>query len=226
MPADTAMTASAASSAVRSAPGRERVAAAELLGLPRPQRLQAVRGHHVRHAVQQLGDVPGEVGVPGVGVHQVGARARRRPSPGRRRACAAPALAPASAGRVRRSAVTPGSSARRAEAVHPDVGQPAQLAGEVLDVHPRAAVDLGRVLPGEQVDAHGTARCRADVERPVTLSPTAAHELASSAARMLASDHGAKVLAIVLAGGEGKRLMPLTADRAKPAVPVRRASTA
>jgi glucose-1-phosphate adenylyltransferase len=28
-----------------------------------------------------------------------------------------------------------------------------------------------------------------------------------------------KILAIVLAGGEGKRLMPLTADRAKPAVP-------
>src|SRR6187431_2114792 len=30
---------------------------------------------------------------------------------------------------------------------------------------------------------------------------------------------GPKVLVIVLAGGEGKRLMPLTADRAKPAVP-------
>jgi glucose-1-phosphate adenylyltransferase len=30
---------------------------------------------------------------------------------------------------------------------------------------------------------------------------------------------GPKVLAIVLAGGEGKRLLPLTADRAKPAVP-------
>src|SRR5690625_2813871 len=28
-----------------------------------------------------------------------------------------------------------------------------------------------------------------------------------------------RVLAIVLAGGEGKRLMPLTTDRAKPAVP-------
>ena len=28
-----------------------------------------------------------------------------------------------------------------------------------------------------------------------------------------------RVLSIVLAGGEGKRLMPLTADRAKPAVP-------
>ena len=34
------------------------------------------------------------------------------------------------------------------------------------------------------------------------------------------SSHGRKkILAIVLAGGEGKRLMPLTADRAKPAVP-------
>jgi glucose-1-phosphate adenylyltransferase len=31
--------------------------------------------------------------------------------------------------------------------------------------------------------------------------------------------HDPKVLGIVLAGGEGKRLMPLTADRAKPAVP-------
>ena len=30
----------------------------------------------------------------------------------------------------------------------------------------------------------------------------------------------ARILAIVLAGGEGKRLMPLTADRAKPAVPI------
>src|SRR3954467_14361905 len=29
----------------------------------------------------------------------------------------------------------------------------------------------------------------------------------------------AKVMGIVLAGGEGKRLAPLTADRAKPAVP-------
>src|SRR5512134_1281846 len=29
----------------------------------------------------------------------------------------------------------------------------------------------------------------------------------------------AKVLSIVLAGGEGKRMMPLTADRAKPGVP-------
>jgi len=36
---------------------------------------------------------------------------------------------------------------------------------------------------------------------------------------MVVSPHRTKVLAVVLAGGEGKRLMPLTADRAKPAVP-------
>ena len=36
---------------------------------------------------------------------------------------------------------------------------------------------------------------------------------------MVATTARLKVLAIVLAGGEGKRLMPLTADRAKPAVP-------
>ncbi len=36
---------------------------------------------------------------------------------------------------------------------------------------------------------------------------------------MAKSTGNPKVLAIVLAGGEGKRLMPLTADRAKPAVP-------
>ncbi len=35
----------------------------------------------------------------------------------------------------------------------------------------------------------------------------------------MTSAHRKSVLAIVLAGGEGKRLMPLTADRAKPAVP-------
>ncbi len=89
-------------------PGGQRVAAAELLGLPRAQRLQAVGAEHMRDAVQQRGDVPGHVGVPGVRMHQVRAgdvrndpqihpqgldarrsprrdpRARRRTSPSRR----------------------------------------------------------------------------------------------------------------------------------------------
>ena len=50
------------------------------------------------------------------------------------------------------------------------------------------------------------AQCRA----PATLAGMAAKQTIR---------HRKNVLAIVLAGGEGKRLMPLTADRAKPAVP-------
>ena len=83
------------------------------------------------------------------------------------------------------------------EAVHPDVDQAAQLSGEVLDVDAGPAVDLGRVLTGEEVDAHGVI-----VAPPIACAPCRTG-----------------CLAIVLAGGEGKRLMPLTADRAKPAVP-------
>src|SRR4029453_12804630 len=41
----------------------------------------------------------------------------------------------------------------------------------------------------------------------------------SRSAKVSVLDMAVKVLAIVLAGGEGKRLMPLTADRAKPGVP-------
>ena len=67
-------------------------------------------------------------------------------------------------------AVTPGSVARRAEAVHPHVGEPAQVPGQVLDVHAGAAVHLRRVLPGEQVDAQRRAGSRAGV---VTSHPSA-----------------------------------------------------
>src|SRR5215211_2267833 len=46
------------------------------------------------------------------------------------------------------------------------------------------------------------------------------HRSSGSRFRVMARrNRNPKVLAIVLAGGEGKRLMPLTADRAKPAVP-------
>ena len=47
------------------------VAAAELLGLPRPQGLQAVARGHVRDGVAELREVSGEVRVPGVGVDHV-----------------------------------------------------------------------------------------------------------------------------------------------------------
>ncbi len=55
-------------------PRRHPVAAAELFGLPRPHRFERMRGQHVRDAVQQRGEVPGQPGVPGVRMHDGGLR--------------------------------------------------------------------------------------------------------------------------------------------------------
>ncbi|CAB4956762.1 unannotated protein [freshwater metagenome] len=52
-------------------PRGDPVAAAELLGLPRPTRLERVRGDHVRDPIELGGQVPGEVRVPGVGVDDI-----------------------------------------------------------------------------------------------------------------------------------------------------------
>src|SRR5712691_1115683 len=50
---------------------RQCVATAQLLGLPRPQRLEAVRRDHVGYAVEHLREVPRKVRVPGVTVYDV-----------------------------------------------------------------------------------------------------------------------------------------------------------
>jgi hypothetical protein len=132
---------------------RERVAAAELLGLPRPQRLQAVRGDHMRHPVQQLRGVAGEVGVPGVAVHDVGAVA-----PGghlqidAHRAQRGVGAGQSGRFRVRRHARLVALSA---EAVHADVGEGPQVTGKILDVHAGAAVHLRGVFAGKEIDADG-----------------------------------------------------------------------
>jgi hypothetical protein len=52
-------------------PRGQAVSPTQLLGLPWPHRLQAVRGDDVGYAVEQCGGVAGEVGVPGVRVHEV-----------------------------------------------------------------------------------------------------------------------------------------------------------
>src|SRR3954468_20300727 len=49
-------------------PRRDSVPTAELLGLPRTLRFETVRGHDMRHVVEELGPVPGHVGIPGVRV--------------------------------------------------------------------------------------------------------------------------------------------------------------
>ena len=56
------------------AEARQCVAAAELFGLPRPQRLERVHGRDMGDAVDQLGQVAGELGVPGVAVDELGVR--------------------------------------------------------------------------------------------------------------------------------------------------------
>ena len=140
------------------AEARQRVAAAELLRLPRPQRLERVHGGDVRDAVHELGQVAAEVRVPGVAVDEVGAARRRRPSSGRSTSRAArrararrrPAR-PTPRGRWRRRG-------RRPSACTVDVVERAQLAREVLDVHARPAVDLRRVLAREQRDLHAVDR--------------------------------------------------------------------
>ncbi len=95
-------------------------------------------------------------------------------------------------------------------AVHVDVDLAAQLRDEVLDVDARPAVDVRGPLSGQHSYAH---------EPSLEVLPSSARGDRPRGARVRAVSSDPHVLAIVLAGGEGKRLMPLTADRAKPAVP-------
>jgi hypothetical protein len=125
------------------------VSAAELLGLPGPARLQRVRRHHVRHPLQGRGELAGQVRIPGVRVDHVdlaevaddlqvdGERGKGRARLGERGGHAV-------AGRVR---------ARAPEALHRHLGQPAQLAHQLADVHPGTAVHLGGPFPGDDPDS-------------------------------------------------------------------------
>src|SRR4029079_10050255 len=118
--------------------------------------------------------------------------------------------------------------ARPAEGVHArlDVVACTQRADQLGDVHTSAAVDLRRVLLAQHVDPHAHETSLA-MSRA---SPLGSRHEITPRSRPLCSrlrrdpeintiPSRKNVFAIVLAGGEGKRLMPLTADRAKPAVP-------
>src|SRR3954451_23077489 len=72
----------------------------------------------------------------------------------------------------------------------------------------------------------GYSRLRTSMRTAHTVAPQtfrrqpSPHASSGSRFRVMATrPRNPKILAMVLAGGEGKRLMPLTADRAKPAVP-------
>jgi hypothetical protein len=137
------------------APGGQRIAAAELLRFPGPQRLEAVGGDDVRHSVQEFGQVAGEVRVPGVAVHQVGAGA----SGGDRHVDPDGAQGRVRTGQVRglgvagrlRFAVSHGPRSTETPDVY--VHQRREVFGKVFGVHAGSAVDVRRVLAGQHIDA-------------------------------------------------------------------------
>ena len=90
----------------------------------------------------------GQVGVPGVRVHQV--RAGRRG--GHRQVGRHGGQRRVGAGQRVPRPVRHRGRPVRALAVHGQVDETGQLPGQVLDVHPGAAVHLRRVLPGQQRD--------------------------------------------------------------------------
>ena len=133
------------------------VAVAELLDLPRPQRLERVDGEHERHVPQPARDQAGHVGVPGVAVDDVGVDRvlghRERALEGIERAgkarvgvLARPRPSSGSRGRAGSASSTRCSPKQRTSTAIRLRQRPAQ----VLDVDAGAAIDVGRVLVGEQ----------------------------------------------------------------------------
>lgn len=102
----------------------------------------------------------GEVGVPGVGVHQVaaleGGGHLQVDGEGAQRVVGA-----VEGGG--RAVADHSGGASLAPAVHFEVEQGAQFAGQELDVDARAAVDVRGILPGQQCDLHGDLRPLATV---------------------------------------------------------------
>ena len=144
-------------------PGADVVAAAELLGLPRAVRLERVGGEHQGGPGQLADQAPGQVGVPGVAVDHVGlgqGRGHDQVADERVHELAVPRVAAGDGAPLRdaphRQVAVPAGLVAEAEDLD-GVGaavEPGQLAGQVLDVDAGAAVDVRRVLVGENGDAH------------------------------------------------------------------------
>ena len=152
-------------------PAGHSVAAAELLGLPRPQRLEAVRGDDVRHIVQQPGQVSAQVRVPGVRMDDVHLVRRPRRSAGRRPSSPARRSrrpAPRACGARSRRGAGGRSSARR----RPPAGAADH---QLVHVDSGAAVDLGGPFLGQHGDSHSGSlgrphRSRRAVDDPAQIA--------------------------------------------------------
>ncbi len=102
-----------------------------------------------------------------------------------------------------------------------DVDNVAHVAGELGDVNSCTAVDLRWVFFGHHRNSHtsesnGLWTILWGVLCLIVGKPARGAEILDRLGFVRSKQN---VLAIVLAGGEGKRLFPLTEDRAKPAVP-------
>ena len=144
-----------------------------------------MHGRDVRDLVDELAEVAAEVRVPGVAVGEVGVlRAGGHREVDRHRARAPPCTARSRPARPRARRRRPsGASAGpgRAPAVDGHVDEPVELPREVLDVHARAAVDVRRVLAGQERDADAQRRTRSPL--PTTTIPPARRRTAAGRAR-------------------------------------------
>ncbi len=131
-------------------PGGDAVTAAELLGLPRPSRLEGVRGEDVRDIVEFGGEMTGQPGVPGVRVHHVDSgRGVRHAQPGGQGRQGGIGVAQCRVGGVHERGV-----ARCTRAVHVDLDQSTQLFDEFGDVDSGPAVHLRRIFPRHHCHPH------------------------------------------------------------------------
>ena len=131
-------------------PGTHAVAAAELLDLPGPERLERVRRDDVRDIVEQPADVPGEIGVPRVRVEEIdsgGVAHHLQVDPERLQGGVR-------AGELRGHHVGLGIRSGFSEAVHVDSDERAQVRGEFTHVDACSPVDVGGPLAGEDADLH------------------------------------------------------------------------
>ncbi len=144
-------------------PAREEVAAAELIGLPRPERLHAVERHAEGDPVERADPQARHVGVPRVRVSHLGVdgiaghRERDRERLERRRVqrfvLAGPDPVP---GRVaaQHDAIRRLGGGAVAEAADLHRHEPAERFGQLSHDHSRAPVDVWRVFAGQQKGLH------------------------------------------------------------------------
>ncbi len=135
----------------RLGPGAHPVSAAELLLLPRAQRLQGVGSEDMGNAVQQSAHVTGKVGVPGVGMEQIhirgvvdhlqvdpdGLQGRVRP------------------GEFGGHRMGLGIRSGATEAMDLDADQWREVRDEFAHVDTRSPIDVRGPLTGEDADLHG-----------------------------------------------------------------------